>query len=66
MESIPSVEQDLVEKAVRPPALGPEGHGHRLTEIVQLPVGKEKNLFLQQQNCKKATGKLLLNNLNSI
>ena len=50
MESVPSVEQDLVEKAVRPPALCPEGDGDRLTEIIQLPVGIEKNLFLQQQN----------------
>jgi hypothetical protein len=64
VEPVPSVEQDLVEKAVRPPALCPEGDGDRLPEIVQLPVGKEKNQFLQQQNCKKATGKLIFKQFN--
>ncbi len=44
MESVPSVEQDLVEKAVRPPALCPEGDGDRLTEIVQLEK-KKKSVF---------------------
>ncbi len=52
MESIPSVEQDLVEKAVRPPALGPEGDGHRLPEIIQLPVGKEKISFCNNINIR--------------
>jgi hypothetical protein len=42
VEPVPSVEQDLVEKAVRPPALCPEGDGDGLPEIVQLPDGKEK------------------------
>jgi hypothetical protein len=59
VEPVPSVEQDLVEKAVRPPALGPEGDGHRLPEIVQLPVGKEKHKFLQiaTTKCKTANEK---------
>ncbi len=57
MEPVPTVEQDLVEKAVRPPALCPEGDGHRLSEIVQLPDGKKISFC---NNKKIAKEKLFL------
>jgi hypothetical protein len=42
VKTVATVDKDLVEEAVRPPGLRPEGDGHCFTEVVKLACGENK------------------------
>ena len=53
MKTVPSVGLDLVEEAVWPPGLCPEGDGHRLTKVIKLTGGSQDNLRPRRKHAHK-------------